>query len=320
MTKKRRSLKQQNNKPSTIAESDDDSDCEQKKKEDLGKRRVLRSRTSTLKPVKDILLKKPSESDCKDASDKGLDAYDADSETDLKLSKKSSGDYTSSDCDEFVLMKPKISLAKLKALSPVIATDNASTSQKKAVSSRKNLKNLKDFSVNLEDCMQPGDNIIKMIQTPGNTTSINKKRSHNDQENVTPPDVHSTPCFGKFAKKLDPSLFGFNDNSDEVEKKLLNYSSVKMDSVSAPLSPSVVNNSNLSSTSFSGKTYSRSKRKTETPVETTYTTTAPTKKKRSKKKKKNEEPDRDDLNRENEMWEQIRQEFREVDMHELVIE
>ena len=319
MTKKRRSLKQLSDKPSTNVESDD-SDCDQKKKEDLGKRRVLRSRNSAVKPAEEICPKKPRETDCKKASDKGLDAYDADSETDLKLNKKSSADDTSSDCDEFVLMKPKLTLTKLKALSPVTTTENTSASRK--TTSRRNLKNLKDFSVNLEDCMQPGDNTERMHQTPGNITSLTEERRHNDQENVTPPDIHSTPCLVKVAKNLDKSLFGFNGESDEMEKKQLNYSSTKMDGVSEPLSPSVVNNSNLSSTSFSGKTYSRSKRKNDAPVEADFTTTAEatTKKKRSKKKKKDEEPNSDDLRRENEMWENIRQQFREVDMHELVIE
>ena len=318
MTKKRRFVKKQNNQPAAI-ESDDESDCVQKKKEELGKRRVLRSRTSALKSAEDILLKKPSEGDDKNASNEGLDAYDADSENDLKLNKKLSGEDASSDCDEFVLVKPKISLAKLKAISPVIAAE--STSNKKTTTSRKNLKNLKDFSVNLEDCIQAGDT-VQVAKTPGNKTSLTEERRQNDQENVTPPDVHSTPCIGKVAKKLDPSMFGFNDDSDEIQKKRLDYSPAKMDSVSSPLSPSVIDNSNLSSASFSGKTYSRSKRKNDEPVETACATTAAatTKKKKKRKKKWGEEPTSDDLRRENEIWEKIREQFKEVDMHELVIE
>ena len=314
MAKKRRSLKLQKlQNLTTTVESDEESGCEQKK-EDGSKRRVLRLRT-TKKPGGD--------------SSKTSDAYDADSETELKqpseiaASSTPSTSVTTSSCDAFVLPKPKISLEKLKALPSTVSTEHDTNSRE---TKKSMFTNLKDFSVNLEDCMQKScKNTSKRlvatsdIQTPRNLMSLADERKGKDQENVTPPDIHSTPCLiGKVAKNLDESLFGFND---EVEK-VLEYSSINTDSVAAPspTSPSVLS-THSNNTSFARKTYSRSKRKfdlgfNDLPIEETNDA----KIKRPKKKKKDTSSLANNVRKEEELWESLRQQFQEVEMHELIVE
>ena len=130
----------------------------------------------------------------------------------------------------------------------------------------------------------------------------------NDQENVTPPDVHSTPSLAKVAKSLDHSLFGF----DSVEKKL-DYSGISTECASA-----LMNVSSSSSNKSALRTYSRnslSKRKYESLGFDDIEVEEP--KKRPKRKKKEKVVDKQ---KEKEQWENLRIQFEEVEMHELIVE
>lgn len=303
MAKKRRPIKEKEKPTSSSVESDDEVRQEQIKEESVKRTRVLRSRSST----------KPSE-----IKSKATDAYDADSEDEPKLDKPlalSDGE------EEFVLLKPEISLSELKKSSltknPINCQQN--TTAKGAFS------NLKDFSVNLEDCLlspeksgcKPSTKLDNNnFKTPGNSTSLlDEKKARGDLENVTPPDVHSTPnVISKVAKNLDESLFGF---TDAVEKRL-DYSSINIDGGLAN-SPSILSTQS-SNASFARKTYSRLKRKCDLgfddlPIEGKNATI---KSKRSKKKKKEQSANIE--KKEGELWESLRQQFQEVEMHELVVE
>ena len=261
MGKKRRS-KEKNSSSTVIS---DESEEETSKSEVVVKRKVLRARTCSRNMVKK----------------KGVhDDYDADSETDLMRNGKPSP------CKKELLLQPRISLTKLK-ISPKVT---------KSKERKVDVTVLKECTVNLDDCTISKAN-LKCIQTPGDIVSLHP----DDQENVTPPDNHSTPHLSKVAKNLDDSLFGFNN----VVEKELNYSTITSASASV-----------LSSTSKSMvKTYSsRSKRKFDTgfndiPIEEP--------KKRPKRKKKEKvEPEK----KEDELWENLRQQFEEVEMHELCVE
>uniref|UniRef100_A0A7M5X2C6 Uncharacterized protein n=1 Tax=Clytia hemisphaerica TaxID=252671 RepID=A0A7M5X2C6_9CNID len=261
MGKKRRS-REKNSCSSNVYSGE--SDEEASKSEVVVKRKVLRARTGSRNMVKT----------------KGVsDDYDADSETDLTRNGKPSP------CKELQL-QPRISLTKLK-ISPKVTK-----SKEKSV----NVTVLQECTVNLDDCVYSKEN-LKCIQTPGDIVSLHPE----DQENVTPPDNHSTPHLSKVAKNLDNSLFGFND----IVEKELNYSTI------TSASTSVLNSSSKSMV----KTYSsRSKRKFDTgfddiPIEEP--------KKRPKRKKKEKvEPEK----QEDELWENLRQQFEEVEMHELCVE
>jgi len=271
---KKRSLKSQ-----TKESIETDSDIEEKV---ITSRRVLRSRVQSIENLKKNLTHRDHHK---------IDAYDADSEPENKN-------------EELCNKIPELIIKSLEK-----------SKFQRSPAKQKKIRNLKDFTVNLDDCCNSLDqeSPIKvrsadLEKTPVCDGSPSSKNVHafnvKDQENVTPPDVHTTPCLVKVVKNLDNSLFGF----DSIEKKL-DYSEISTECASVLMNATSSGNKSIL------RTYSRNSLSYESlgfddiPVEEP--------KKRPKRKKKEKVADKQ---KEKEQWENLRKQFEEVEMHELIVE
>ncbi|XP_065069226.1 transcriptional regulator ATRX homolog [Rhopilema esculentum] len=176
---------------------------------------------------------------------------------------------------------------------------------------------------------RPGDSDEKMTSSPESDNEFFNESSKKtqetkiqlpdpigeqlDKENFTPPGSHSTPALAQRAvRNLDDSLFGFNRLTTPLP-----YSPVTLGSSRAGLSPSSSLKYNSSSSLASLRTTQDStigiwkgKRKIEKQIDLPMENV-----KRGKKKKTKKEFPRNDDN-----LEELREQFKEVEMHELAIE
>lgn len=149
--------------------------------------------------------------------------------------------------------------------------------------------------------------VIMSKRQPIQTFTDNPK----NKENVTPPDSHSTPALMKLvSRNLDESLFGFNS----VESSLP-FSPVA-DNVVSPMRITCPSQNSPAPFSFTPSITSPNKRKREKDMDGFYDLPIE-KSKKQKTKKRNAKiiP-----HVEEDILEELRSHFAEVEMHELIIE
>lgn len=172
-----------------------------------------------------------------------------------------------------------------------------------------------EFSIELSDSqlqMKPPSKQPQTISTRKRKAIREFINNPKNKENVTPPESQSTPALMKLAcRKLDDSLFGFNDM-----ETTLPFSPV-------PNDPSAINKKDSTSylqtysTSLGSIKLSPAKRKCAELDRTGFNDIAQVEmpRKRSRRKK-----DKVQLSKESDVLENLRSQFEEVEMHELAFE
>lgn len=205
-----------------------------------------------------------------------------------------------------------------------ITSNGEKTRQKKKKKIKDLYKTIHECYVNVKDCKvlkeSPNKftkikkysvtelanaNSIRVSSSTEKKGSGNKRKIH--KENITPPDGHIPSNYEKVVRNLDNSTFGF----DTVEKKL-EYSAASSinETTDSKMADVSINKEKLTS-------YSKRKFETEDNPELQFEVPNEASKKRTRRKKN---PKAESRLPNEEFWENLRLQFEEVEMHELVVE
>lgn len=238
----------------------------------------------------------------------GNDEYDADSEPDSKLDEESQTSFSHDcsklqNCDRTKKKKKK----KIKDLYQSLQECYVSLKDCKAVLTDSPIKTVQYTKLNKRNEAETShlDSSKIIFTSAEKNRSALKNEISKHKENITPPESHSTPSeYGKVVRNLDESLFGF----DRVEKKL-EYSSALSMTETSGFFKSLVTNKEKSLNSKRKYENDEQLGSIDVPMEVC---------KKRAKRKKNTKPAVEEEN--HEFWENLRSQFEEVEMHELIIE